>query len=557
LTRPAAGVTIGHEEGNALGAKWPARSLIVAASGVAGVAHVLAAEAHTRHPVAAMFFVVLAIAQVVWAAVVASDPRRDVLWAGASGNTLVVGIWLISRTLGFGFVPGLEGREPVGRLDLVATIAEVVVVAGALFLLEPDVGRRVRFESRELATAAMALGVVVLALPPVMGTPVGAHEHLGHDLALHETTHGHGTGPHLHAASHAAHDPAAHSAHAAHAATHGDHAGAQHAAAHHHATTETAPPLPGARGILATVQYGPFTLTAAKADSGKSASPVLSNIIRTKLQPPCTNCYLTAMEPDLVYADGSSANFDTGVMLHHGVLGDSSQPDLTCGRNSTIGWLGRRFFASGNERTKGVLPAPFGYRIGGSDWWTGIFEIMNFNSSPQTVWFKFTVHYLQASDESVKPVVPVWLDKNNCGNSEYSIPAGRSTTTWDWTSSITGRVVFVGGHVHNWGQKISLSNATTGERTCKSVAGYGTKPAYQGNIESMTSCVWDRVGTVRAGETLEIAATYESPEARNDVMGIMLAYVYETSDLSGGTRAPESVTNPRDGGSSSHPSHNH
>jgi hypothetical protein len=73
----------------------------------------------------------------------------------------------------------------------------------------------------------------------------------------------------------------------------------------------------------------------------------------------------------------------------------------------------------------------------------------------------------------------------------------------------------------------------------------------------MTSCVWDRLGTVRTGETLQIAAAYDSPQARNDVMGIMLAYVYETNDLNGGTKAPQSVTNPPDGSSSPHPSHNH
>jgi hypothetical protein len=283
----------------------------------------------------------------------------------------------------------------------------------------------------------------------------------------------------------------------------------------------------------------------------------MSNVIRTKLATPCTNCFLTAFEPDLVYADGSRANFDTGAMLHHAVVGDSAQKDVTCDRNTTIGWMGRRFFASGNERTKGILPAPYGYRVGPSDWWTGIFEIMNFEDTPQTVWFQMTVRYLPASDASVRPVTPVWLDEDNCGSSEYSIPAGKSTTTWDWRSNLTGRVVFVGGHVHNWGREIRLSNATTGERMCRSVAGYGTKPAYQGNIESMSTCIWDRLGTVRTGETLRIAADYDSPEARSDVMGIMLAYVYETSDLSGGTPAPASAKDPHTSSGQPHPSHNH
>jgi hypothetical protein len=218
--------------------------------------------------------------------------------------------------------------------------------------------------------------------------------------------------------------------------------------------------------------------------------------------------------------------------------------------------MGERFFASGNERTRGILPAPYGYRVGGGDWWTGVFEIMNMTGAPQTVWFDFRVHYLPASDARVKAVTPVWLDEDDCQDSQYSIPSGASTTSWDWTSSLTGRVVFAAGHVHNWGRSIALTNTSTGEKMCKSVAGYGTKPEYQGNIESMNTCVWDRIGTVRRGETMRISATYDSPTARDDVMGIMVAYVFETTDLEGGTSAPASVTDPPDGPAPDHP-HDH
>jgi hypothetical protein len=40
-------------------------------------------------------------------------------------------------------------------------------------------------------------------------------------------------------------------------------------------------------------------------------------------------------------------------------------------------------------------------------------------------------------------------------------------------------------------------------------------------------------------------------------MGIMLAFVYETSDLSGGSPAPESTKNPPDEPGPEHPSHEH
>jgi hypothetical protein len=79
---------------------------------------------------------------------------------------------------------------------------------------------------------------------------------------------------------------------------------------------------------------------------------------------------------------------------------------------------------------------------------------------------------------------------------------------------------------------------------CRSVAGYGNKPEYLGTIDTMSTCSWDRIGTVRKGETLRISATYDTKQPLANVMGIVMAFVYETDDLGGGTPAPRSMTHP-------------
>jgi len=241
-------------------------------------------------------------------------------------------------------------------------------------------------------------------------------------------------------------------------------------------------------------------------------------------------------------ADGSEANLDTGAMLHHNVLFESWHDDLTCARDSAIGFLGRRFFASGNERTGAGFPKDYGLWIDNTPW-SGIFEIMNHRDVPQTVYFQLHVRYLSGS-ETLKRLTPVWLDVDNCEDSQYAIKAGTTEQAWDWTSSITGRVITTVGHVHDTGVAITLSNGSTGENMCRSVAGYGADPSYMGAIESMSLCSWDRLGTVRQGEKLRITARYQATEAHDDVMGIMMAYVYETKDLSGGTQAPPEMANP-------------
>lgn len=77
---------------------------------------------------------------------------------------------------------------------------------------------------------------------------------------------------------------------------------------------------------------------------------------------PCLECYTTSFAPDLVYADGSTATMADEPMLHHAVLSSQWRSDATCS-DSWLGLAGERFFASGNVRTKALMPTGYGYRV--------------------------------------------------------------------------------------------------------------------------------------------------------------------------------------------------
>ncbi len=278
------------------------------------------------------------------------------------------------------------------------------------------------------------------------------------------------------------------------------------------------------------VKYGPFMLPPA----GRGGDMDHANVFMPNVPKPCEDCYITRAEPDLVYEDGSPANLDSGLMLHHALLFNTGRPDTTCGKDTFFGRLGERFLASGNERTIKVLPPGYGYHLG-ADPVTGVFHIMNHSEETKTVFFTFKIDWLPGSTAGVRPVTPVWLDVANCRTSEYQVPAGPTTTHWTWPSTITGRVVGTGGHVHTGGDRISVTNQTTGQRICTSWAGYGTKAAYMGSIESMSYCSWDSLGIVRKGDTLDLESVYDSAEAINDAMGIMVMHVWQTDDLTSGT----------------------
>jgi hypothetical protein len=148
------------------------------------------------------------------------------------------------------------------------------------------------------------------------------------------------------------------------------------------------------------------------------------------------------------------------------------------------------------------------------------------------------VNWVAASTPGVRAVTPLWLDENNCRDSEYNAPAGPTSQHWTWTSTVSGRIISGGGHVHTGGVRTILTNVTTGQHICTSWAGYGHKPAYGGEIESMSYCAWDTLGVVHKGDTLDLQTDYNAAEPVPGAMGIMLMALYQTDDVGGSTPAP-------------------
>jgi hypothetical protein len=264
------------------------------------------------------------------------------------------------------------------------------------------------------------------------------------------------------------------------------------------------------------VSYGPYVVepTGGHGSGGGGHNVSMGDVGR-----PCDDCFLVGFAPDLT-ENGKSVNFAEQAMLHHIVFFNAADSDATC--------MGRpeRFFASGNERTAGVLPAGYGYRVQPGDTWNTLAHVMNLGDETRTLNVEVTFYYAPA-DSGLREVRPLWLDVNNCGNSEYSIPAGSSSEVWDFTatSDLEGRIVATFGHVHDQGVQIELRNMTRGEHLCTSRAGYDSDPAYLGHIETMGRCYGDPLGLVTEGDVLRIKSIYDSPGAQHDVMGIVVGYL--------------------------------
>jgi hypothetical protein len=267
------------------------------------------------------------------------------------------------------------------------------------------------------------------------------------------------------------------------------------------------------------VRYGPFALPA-----GTSEQPgMVHNKVALAVQRPCLDCYITSFTPDLVYPDGTRATMDAGAMLHHFVLTSQFRSDATCG-NTWLGLAGERFFASGDERTAITFADGYGYRVRWYDSWNLLVDLMNHSTTAQTVYVQVTYTYRPAW-ESVRRLRPVWLDIDQCGDSEYSIPAGFSERSWDWKVNVPGNVIAAIGHLHGHGIAVEATNESRGGTSiCKSIA--TLHPTDVHRVLAMSTCTGDPLASVKEGDTVRLHSMYQSTHPADDVMGIMLMYIH-------------------------------
>lgn len=78
-----------------------------------------------------LFFVAVALCQLIWARAVLVRPSTTVLAAGIAGNVAAVALWALSRTTGAPFGPHAGEPELVRAADLCVLLLEVYVVMGA------------------------------------------------------------------------------------------------------------------------------------------------------------------------------------------------------------------------------------------------------------------------------------------------------------------------------------------------------------------------------------------------------------------------------------------
>lgn len=246
--------------------------------------------------------------------------------------------------------------------------------------------------------------------------------------------------------------------------------------------TEEVSPLadtvPGAKRIK--VRTGPYKAPGMERKNPFSGHyGMLESYYDMDIQKPCSDCNILRQEGGLEYEDGSNANINTGMWLHHMVhfiAGDRRWDPVGAQAATCLPFDGmalapafgtkpagganakrnaERFFVTGNERTPFNFFNPTSsvksaYHLDAKDQFFYLVELMNMNMDAKNVYITMTYDVLPgALPAGWSEVKTVFLDADSCGTSEVASPAGKTSFSIPlaskpmkpWTPNITGRIV--------------------------------------------------------------------------------------------------------------------
>ena len=280
---------------------------------------------------------------------------------------------------------------------------------------------------------------------------------------------------------------------------------------------------------------GPYNIIPGQNDIGYNRS----------IPQPTADGYIVGISTNLEYADGSIPPVDV-IHLHHGVWLNTSAPD------ATSPGLPERFFAAGEEKTRMILPAGYGYPFKTTDHWLLNYMLHNLLSKPDKVWVTYDVDFVPANTaaaKGLKPARAIWMDVQNgsiypvfdvvpqAGHDTYTYPDdatdpyGTGPKKNEWTVDTNGTLIATAGHLHPGGLHNDLWLDRAGQKRAhlyESTAHY-FEPA--GNVSwdvAMTATPDSWRVAVKKGDVMSTSVTYDSKTAAwYESMGIMVVWMVD------------------------------
>lgn len=229
--------------------------------------------------------------------------------------------------------------------------------------------------------------------------------------------------------------------------------------------------------------------------------------------------WLTGYHPSIVDAKGHAL---PGELLHHVGFYDTARSDFLCPNKE------EHIFGAGPELNNWPVMPGYGYRVHKDD----RIRITTMFNNPtaknyRDVFLQVRVEYQPMSSQSaaLKDIYPAWFNVTECGESGYDLRPGESTKTGEFKLPYSGRLLGVGGHLHDYGQWLVLKN----ERNKETIATLEADLDLQGRIVAMPVELFAQQGGVplHRGDVLLVTDAYNNPTGKaisDGAMGIVVGY---------------------------------
>lgn len=202
-------------------------------------------------------------------------------------------------------------------------------------------------------------------------------------------------------------------------------------------------------------------------------------------------------------ASGAAIPMET---LHHVNLID---PD----KRGLFSPIARRVMAAGRETSEQQLPRLIGYPVQQGDrvLVSAMFANPTGTDFPEA-WLRVRLHYSLEGDGVIEPrnVYPFYLDvMGPVGRKDFAVPPGRSTRAWEGSPAVPGRMLGIGGHLHDFASILRLVDVTTGTVLWEA-APLKDEDGHVTGVPS-TEFLWQLGKEIRPDHVYRIEVVYENP----------------------------------------------
>lgn len=209
---------------------------------------------------------------------------------------------------------------------------------------------------------------------------------------------------------------------------------------------------------------------------------------------------------EIVMTDGEGNELPSR-LLHHINFIDPNHRELFAS-------IPRRIMAAGQETSSESMPWFLGYPVDADQ--PIIVSAMfgnEFAADYPEVYARVRFDYSQEGEGLFDPwfdVYPFYMDvMGPVGLKDFPLPPGKSTQSWEGTPAVDGRMLAVGGHVHDYADEIRLEDVTTGKVVWRA------EPIVSESGQTVglpVSKLWWKLGVkLQADHTYRIVVEYTNP----------------------------------------------